>query len=254
MCSSVSSSLKCCLRVVASTLALVVLCDQMAYAVIFPIAAAAFQTAQHAPLPQAPVPPQIANAHKIFLVNDGADANFPITAERSYNEVYAALRTWGHFDLVSSPAEADLVFQLREIAPVTAVTGDRNSVYSIASPAFQLSIKDPKSDVTLWTITSPVQLAGRRKARAHWLNIALTNVVSRVKALCNQPLSTTETTDLTLAPHYHGAAFAIALTAVVVGAGVATGLIMKHEFDKNVANQNAALCSQNPAFCNLPTP
>jgi hypothetical protein len=242
--------MKSCLRLVASTLALVVLCDQMACAIIFPTAAAEIQTAQHAPPPQAPVPTQIASAHKIFLVNDGADANFPLTAEGCYDEIYAALRTWGHFELVSSPTEADL----REIAPVTAVTGDRDGVYSIASPAFQLSIKDPKSNVTLWTITSPVQLAGRRKARAHWLNIALTNVVSRVKVLSNQPLSATETADLTFAPHYHGAAFAITLTAVVAGAGVATGLIMKREFDKNVANQNAALCSQNPAFCNLPTP
>jgi hypothetical protein len=254
MCYSVSASLKYCLRVVARTLAFAVLCDPIAYAIGFPIAPAAIQTTQPALPPQAPIPTQIAAAHKVFLVNDGADTNFPLTAERSYNEIYAALKIWGHFELVSSPTEADLVFQLREIAPVTAVTGDRNNVYSIASPAFQLSIKDPKSNVTLWTITSPVQLAGRKKARTHWLNIAVTNVVSRVKVLSNQPLSATEIADLTLAPHYHGAAFAITLTAVVVGASVATGLILKHEFDKNVANQTAALCSQNPALCNIPTP
>ena len=238
----------------ATALSLVLLFDQLAYAAKPPKALQATQSAQLTPAPQGPVPVQIAAAHNVFLVNDGADANFPISADSSYNEIYSRLQSWGHFQLVGSPAEADLVFRLRGIGPITGVTGDRNGVYSIDSPAFQLTIKDPKTNVTLWTITSPVQIAGRKKSRDRWLNMALVNMVSRIKVLANQPLSETETADLTTAPHYHGSGFAIGLVAVTLGAGVATGLIMKHEFDKSVANQNAALCEQNPFFCNLPTP
>ncbi len=212
-------------------------------------------TATQTPPPsQAPVPTQIAAAHTIFLVNNGADTNFPLSADDTYNQVYAALQAWGHFQLVTSPDQADLVFQLRGIAPVTGVEGSRAGVYAINSPAFQLAIKDPRSNVTLWTINSPVQVAGRKSARAHWLDIGVTNLVSRVKVLANQPLDETETADLTTYPHYHGTGFTIALIGITVGAAVATGLIMKHEFDQNVANQNAALCAQNTFFCNMPTP
>jgi hypothetical protein len=76
--------------------------------------------------------------------------------------------------------------------------------------------------------------------------------VSRVKVLANQPLSETETTDLTLAPHNHRLVLGITLAAVLIGASIATGFIMKHEFDKDVANQNAKLCAENVFFCTTP--
>ncbi|HSY36384.1 MAG TPA: hypothetical protein VK814_11590 [Acidobacteriaceae bacterium] len=242
------------LRAVSALLLLAILFNQSARAATIHQVPATAQTPPAPPPQQAPVPTQIAAAHTIFLVNNGVDANFPLSADVAYNQVYAALQTWGHFQLVSSPDQADLVFQLRGIAPVTGVYGDRAGTYSIDSPAFQLAIKNPKSNVTLWTINSPVQVAGRKSARAHWLNISVTNLVSRVKVLANQPLDQTETAELTTYPHYHGKGIAIAVIAITFGAAVATGFIMKHEFDNKVASQNAALCAQNTFFCNLPTP
>jgi hypothetical protein len=242
------------LRSISAVLSFAILFNQSVHAVTLHQTPAATQTPPATPPLQAPVPIQIAAAHTVFVVNNGADANFPITAQDAYNEVYSALQDWGHFQLVSSPDQADLVFQLRDIAPVTGVTGYRSDVYAINSPAFQLAIKDPKTNVTLWTITSPVQITGRRTVRARWLNIAITNLITRVKVLANQPLDETETADLTTYPHYHGTAFAITLIAIGVGTGVAAGLIMKHEFDNKVASQNASLCAQNTFFCNLPTP
>jgi hypothetical protein len=255
-----STTLHRALRTIAAVLSFAILFNQSVRAATLHQVAAAAQTPQAPPPPQAPapsqapVPTQIAAARTIFLVNNGADANFPITAQDAYSRVYAALQAWGHFQLVSSPDQADLVFQLRDIAPVTGVYGDRAGTYAINSPAFQLAIKDPKSNVTLWTVNSPVQIAGRKAARARWLDIAVTNLVSRVKVLANQPLDETETANLTTYPHYHGTGFTIALIAITVGAAVATGLIMKHAFDDKVSSQNAALCAQNPFFCNLPTP
>ena len=254
-----STTLHRALRTISAVLSLTILLNQSAHAAHIHQAPSATQTPQ-APPPQAPapspapVPTQIAAARTIFLVNNGADANFPIAAQDSYNRIYSALQAWGHFQLVSSPDQADLVFQLRNIAPVTGVYGDRTGAYAINSPAFQLAIKDPKTNVTLWTINSPVEITGRKAARAQWLDIAVTNLVSRVKVLASQPLSQAETAELSTYPHYHGKGFAIGLILLTVGAAVATGLIMKHEFDNKVANQNAALCAQNPFFCNLPTP
>jgi hypothetical protein len=253
---SVNSALPRTLRAISATLSIALIFNQCAYL-------ASAQTAppqppppplQTAPPPQAPVPAQIAAAHTIFLVNNGADANFPTSADTAYNDVYGALQAWGHFQLVTSPDQADLVFQLRDIAPITGVYGDRAGTYAINSPAFQLAIKDPKTNVTLWTITSPAAAAGFRASRERWFNIAITNLVSRVKVLANQPLTDTETADLTLYPYPHRRALAITLAAVFVGAGVAGILIAKHSFDNKVASQNAALCAQNPFFCNMPTP
>ncbi len=255
-----STTLHRALRTISAVLSLTILFNQSARAAHIHQVPTVTQTPQAPPPPQAPapaqapVPTQIAAARTIFLVNNGADTNFPISAPDAYNRIYSALQAWGHYQLVASPDQADLVFQLRDIAPVTGVYGDRTGAYAINSPAFQLAIKDPKTNVTLWTINSPVEVAGNKTARAHWLDIAVTNLVSRVKVLANQPLNEAETADLTTYPHHHGTGFVIALIGITVGAAVATGLIMRHDFDNSVANQNAALCKQNTFFCNMPTP
>jgi hypothetical protein len=249
---AVSTTLRRALRTISTVLSFAILINQSVHAATIHQVPAPTQTPQPTPPPQSSVPAQIAAAHTIFLVNNGADANFPLSAEDAYNEIYAALQEWGHFQLVSSPDQADLVFQLRDIAPITDVQGSRAGVYAINSPAFRLAIKDPRTNVTLWTITSPVPVAGRRTTRARWLNIAITNMVSRVKVLANQPLSETETADLTLAPRYRGSATALIIIGVVAGASVAGALIAKHEFDQNEKNQQATLCAQNPFFCTTP--
>jgi hypothetical protein len=240
------------LRSIAAVLSLAILFNQMAHAAHIRNLHPTEALPQTAAPPVGPVPSQIPSAHTIFLVNGGADHNFPLTGDQSYNAIYTALQTWGHYQLVSTPAQADLLLDLREIAPITDVTGGRGGVYSVTSPAFQITFKDAHTHTALWTLTSPVQLAGRKATRARWMNIAITNVVSRIKVLANQPLTPTEVTDLSTVPHYHGAAFAFILAGSFVAVGVAGGLILKHEYDQSVKNQNAALCAQNPFFCTTP--
>lgn len=237
------------LRALALTISFLLVLNQCS-SEAFAQAASSSSSSSQLPSPQqAPIPPQIAAAHSIFLVNDGADANFPVDAQIAYNDVYAALQAWGHYQLVTSPADADLIFDLRDIAPVVGVAGDANNVYSISGPAFRLSIKDPKTNVTIWTTNSPVEVVGRSAVRARWFNIAVTNLVSRVKVLANEPLTETETADLTLQPRFHGHGLAIGLFAITAGVAVASTLILKHEFNQNVANQHATACAQNPFFC-----
>jgi hypothetical protein len=73
-------------------------------------------------VPPAPVPPQILAAKKIFIANAGGEqpseeSQYSGDADRSYNQFYAAMKTWGRYELVSSPAEADLWFEIRFTAP-----------------------------------------------------------------------------------------------------------------------------------------
>jgi hypothetical protein len=203
----------------------------------------------------APVPSQIQQAQTIFLTNSGSDPNFPIDATKSYNDIYAALQTWGRYKLVNSPDWADLVFQLKGIAPITDVSGNRGGVYSVTSPAFQITILDPKSNIALWTITSPVTVTGKNEVLARWVSLSETNLVSRVKVVAGQPLSPDETADLTTVPKYHNARTGLIIIGVVVGAAVAGGLIVHHEYENGLANQKTsqdAFCAANnipPSLC-----
>ena len=195
--------------------------------------------------PAAPVPSQIQQAQTIFLTNSASDPNFPIDETKAYNDTYAALQTWGRYKLVNSPEQADLVFQLKGIAPITDVSGDRGGVYTVTSPAFQLTILDPKSNIAIWTITSPVNVTGKNEVLAHWVSIAETNLVSRVKVVAGQSLSPDETADLTTVPKYHNGRTTLIIVGVVVGAAVAGGLIGYHEYENSLANQK----SSQDAFC-----
>jgi hypothetical protein len=205
----------------------------------------ALAAAQAVSQPAPPPPAQIASAHTVFLTNGGDDPNFPIDSTQGYNDIYAALKEWGRYQMVSAPGQADLVFQLRGVAPVTGISGTDGSVSSFNSPAFQLFIRDPKSNVVLWTITSPVSLAGKNQTFARWVSISETNLVSRIKVLAGQPLSAAETSDLTTVPKYHGGRTALIVVAAAVGFGVGGGLLLHHLYENGVANGKA----QQDAFC-----
>jgi hypothetical protein len=195
--------------------------------------------------PAAPAPSQIQQAQAIFLTNSGSDPNFPIDATKAYNDIYAALQTWGRYKLVSSPDQADLVFHLKGIAPLTDVSGNRGGVYSVTSPAFQITIRDPKSNVALWTITSPVTVMGKNQVLARWVSISETNLVSRVKVVADQSLSPDETADLTTVPNYHRTRTLLIIGGAFVGAAAAGGLIMYHLHENALANMKAS----QDAFC-----
>jgi hypothetical protein len=193
----------------------------------------------------APVPTQIASAHTIFLANAGAEANFPFDPTQAYNSIYAALQSWGRNQLAGSPADADLIFNLREVAPTTLYDTYHGRAISYLSPAYRVTIVDPKTQVTLWRIDSPVQLKGRGKVLAGWETLSVEKLISRLKVLDHEPLSPVETADLTRVPNYHFGRNAAIFTGAFVGAGVAGGLILHHEFENSLANQKA----QQDAFC-----
>ena len=105
------------------------------------------------PLPPAPIPPQILTAKKVFIANVGGDemtGDDPVFTggpDRAYNEFYAAMKSWGRFEIVSSPAEADLLLEIRQSVSAVTPTGRGSSSFI---PQFRLKIRDPKTNATLW--------------------------------------------------------------------------------------------------------
>jgi len=126
----------------------VVLCFSLA---VLQISFSVAQT-KSAPATPAPVPAQILAAKKVFITNAGGDempTNEPIFSgrpDRAYSEFYASVKSWGHFEIVASPADADLLLEIRQ--SVSAGPGGRLGYGFV--PQFRLKIRDAKTNVLLW--------------------------------------------------------------------------------------------------------
>jgi hypothetical protein len=116
-----------------------------------------------APPPSPPPSPDViarmTSAKKIFLSNGGEDHQFvrdiPGGPNEAYNELYASLKQWGRFQLVASPAQADLIFEIHGAERSPDVAGAAGSHYEVTYfPAFlNLSILDPSTKDSLYAIT-----------------------------------------------------------------------------------------------------
>jgi hypothetical protein len=113
--------------------------------------------------PPAPVPTQITAAKTVFIANAGgeqnpSDAQFNGGPDRAYNQFYAEMKTWGRYELVSSPADADLLFELRFTQPrVASDPQEALKVDVVYDPRLRLVIRDPKTQAVLWGFTEHVQ-------------------------------------------------------------------------------------------------
>jgi hypothetical protein len=124
------------------------------------------------PAPPGPIPAPIPAAQKIFIANGGMDAfslqafqELDLTGTDPYNSLYATVKSWGNYQLVSSPADADLVLEIRFTAPLTNVGDHANWGFQriLANTTWQfqtdLTIYDAKTHVLLWRVTQPVRPA-----------------------------------------------------------------------------------------------
>lgn len=134
--------------------------------------------------PPAPVPPQIATAQRFFISNGGGESFedvidqvvFDGGPDRPYNEFYASMKSWGQREIVLSPSEADLILT---ISWALTDTGLRLPVLG----QLRLSIVDPKTHVTLWTVTEYVRGAVFLDNRNKNFDQAMNIIVNRAETL-----------------------------------------------------------------------
>jgi hypothetical protein len=128
----------------------------------------------------APVPEQIATAKTVFISNAGADgASVLYTGgdNRTYNQFYAAMKSWGRYDLTTAPAGADLVFELLFTNP--QIPGGTFA----QDPRLRLRILDPSTHVALWTLNVHVKLATMQGPRDKNFDDAMDRLMAGVKDL-----------------------------------------------------------------------
>lgn len=139
-----------------------------------------------APAAPAPIPEQILSAKKVFIANVPGDlVSYPKDdPARPYNEFYAAMKEWGRFQAVTAPADADLIFEInitdRPIVNIKSQAGYRQ-------PQFALTIVDPKTGVRLWWFAEIIHGANREETLAKNYTTAISNLVTDVKKLVQEP-------------------------------------------------------------------
>jgi hypothetical protein len=146
-------------------------------AAVVPVAGAQ-QAANPAP---APIPSQIITAKKVFIANGESGAILGIP-NLTYNEFYPQIKSWGKYELVLNPADADLIFEIRAGA---AVAGSiRASTVLCASFAtIRLEILDPRTGIVIWGFTEYVQTANRNTTARTNYDKAVSAVVTDVRDL-----------------------------------------------------------------------
>jgi hypothetical protein len=134
--------------------------------------------------PNAPIPTQIFAAKKVFVSNaTGELALPPGNPDLTYNEFYSAMKSWGHFQLVGSPAEADLVFEIRFTYVIGTTSVNQGMGGSGQDFQFRLVILDPKSHVVLWAFSQAIPGSTNKSKNTQLFDQAMSTLVDDVKQL-----------------------------------------------------------------------
>jgi hypothetical protein len=149
------------------------------------------QAQQSKDVPAAPLPSQVYSAKKVFISNAGGDSNGIYTGgpERLYNQFYAAVKGWGRYELVTSPAAADLVLEVSLFIGEGMIGGGNTQVsnYNFTDPHLSLVIVDPATRVTLWTFTEHIERARLQSNRDKNFDLAFTNLANDLRNVSGQP-------------------------------------------------------------------
>jgi hypothetical protein len=140
-------------------------------------------TAEEPPGPPAgPIPAPIFAASNVFIANGGEDTWLDFDPKHNpnltYDEFYAAMKSWGKYQLVSSPVEADLIFEIRLALREDALPRGRG-------PELRLLIIDPKTHVVLWPLKQLAQGANRDATARKNFDVAMNALVENLKKLAS---------------------------------------------------------------------
>jgi hypothetical protein len=139
----------------------------------------------------APVPTRIFTAKKIFVSNASGEISLPAgTPDLTYNEFYAAMKTWGRYEIVADPAQADLVFEIRFTFVIGTTSVNQGSGGSGQDFQFRAVIRDPKSAIVLWAFSESVRQSGNQKTGRKYFDDAMAALLDDLKKLADQPSAT----------------------------------------------------------------
>jgi hypothetical protein len=126
--------------------------------------------------PPAPVPTPIFSAKTAFISNASGKMVLPSgTPDLTYNEFYAGMKTWGRYTLVSNPADADLIFEIRFVG------------VTLNSFQFRVAVTDAKTHVLLWAFSEDIPQSANQKKSRQYFDGAMGTLLSDLQKLAAQP-------------------------------------------------------------------
>jgi hypothetical protein len=152
-------------------------------------------SAQAPATPHAPIPQAILSARKLFISNGGADAGlfpspFSGSTSRGYDQFYATLSSMSQYDLVSSPAEADLVLEFVIQAPLGPANPNKQKGASDPLPTVSVKIYDRPTHYVLWAFSEEVDVALLQKTHDRNLDEAIVRLAQDFQSLTRPPSAT----------------------------------------------------------------
>jgi hypothetical protein len=166
------------------------ICERLVCALVVAVCFAVPARAQEPANPTAPVPTQIAAAKKIFISYAGtqipyasgeAFQDYSGDPDRAYYQFYAALKSLGRYELLSTPANADLILEIEMPSQLFAAAKGTENVYVL-----RVRILDPASHVTLWGFERSISNAITQKNRDKNFDQTLNGIVQDFVALTNK--------------------------------------------------------------------
>lgn len=137
--------------------------------------------------PSAPVPAAIFSAKKVFISNaTGEIALPPGNPDLTYNEFYAAMKSGGRYELVTSPADADLVLEIRFTFAIGPTGVSQGSGGSTQDFQFRLVILDPKSRILLWAFSESIPQSGNKVKSRQFFDQTMAAIVDDLKKLASR--------------------------------------------------------------------
>jgi hypothetical protein len=119
-------------------------------------------------VPPAPLPGAIVAAHKVFLSNGGG-------SDLAYDAFYSAMKSWGKYQIVGSPDDAELIVELSyhvedmgtRVWSSVNTYNNTTQVHSsqIIDPKLILTIYDARTKNSLWSTVDHRRLARMEKNR-----------------------------------------------------------------------------------------
>ena len=135
----------------------------------------------------APVPEVLLRAKRAFISYELGDVTaFPKGysggPERAYSEFYTEMKQWGRYQLVSDPADAEIIFGVRFVNPPEIAAQIR------------VGITDARTHVSLWGFVEQVDPAVRKKHRDASFTDSVDLLIGDIKDLvgANQGTGTTQ--------------------------------------------------------------
>ena len=160
----------------------------MAACVLAVVPARAQQGKNAAP---APLPSQIVNGRRVFIANAAPEVAFLYNGgpNRFYNQFYAAMKSWGRYELVGSPAQADLVFEISSSNPFIGeqIYAQPAARRALTDPQLRLTIIDPATRITLWAFIEHVEPALLQGNRDKNFDLAFASLVNDVRNVAGAP-------------------------------------------------------------------